>query len=288
MSWEEDKDKITQRYFQAINKNNIELFGIIKDNLTEIKPVLPLIEFVLSRLESVTTLVLDNRIWDAEIVLRSALETFTKFLFITTADKEEQNIRINEYWNSLAEISSIKQSAQAKRNLEHFRDSTVHRLAYLPMVLPADLETELREKWTKSERQKVEQKWSFTEMIFSISKNYRGKPFEMIVALTHSYRKSSHVMHGDETGISIIRERESRSQADYEIAMNAHYLRLLSDSFIYCAFIAIETMEFLNLKENKKFFFENQKSLDDIQELVQKYHGKVFEDPDYDKYKTKE
>jgi len=286
MSWERDKDIITQRYFQAINVNNIELFGIIKENLSELQSILPLIEFVISRLESVTTLAVDNRIWDAEIILRSALETFTKFLFITTADKEEQTIRINEYWNSLAEINSIKQSAQAKRNLEHLGDSKIHRLAYLPMILPADEEAELREKWTKSERQKVEQKWSFTEMIFSISKSYRGKPFEMIVALTHSYRMSSHVMHGDETGISIIKERESRSKEDYEIAMNGHFLRLLSDSFIYCAFIAIETMDFLNLKENKTFFLENQKSLYDIQELIKKYQGKVFEDPDYDKYKT--
>lgn len=288
MSWEEDKDKITQRYFEAINVNNIQLFGIIKENLPKMQPILPLIEFVLSRLETVTTLILDNRIWDAEIILRSALETFTKILFITTADKDEQAIRINEYWNSLAEINSIKQSAQAKRNLDHFEESEIHKIAYLPMVLPEEEESKLRNKWTKSERQKVEQKWSFTEMIFSISKNYRGKPFEMIVALTHSYRMSSHVMHGDETGISIIKERESRSKDEYEIAMNGHYLRLLSDSFIYCAFIAIETMDFLNLEENKKFFFENQKSLDDIQELVQKYQGKVFEDPDYDKYKTEE
>lgn len=288
MSWEKDKEIITQRYFQAININNIELFGIIKENLSEIQSVLPLIEFVISRLESVTTLVLDNRIWDAEIILRSALETFIKFLFITTADKKEQTILINEYWNSLAEINSIKQSAQAKRNLDNLGDSDIHRLVYLQMILPADKEAELREKWTKSERQKVEQKWSFNEMIHSISKNYRGKPFEMIVALTHSYRMSSHVMHGDETGISIIRERESRPKEDYEIAMNGHFLRLLSDSFIYCAFLAIETMDFLNLNEKKKFFFDNQKSLDDIQELIEKYHGKVFEDPDYDKYKTTE
>lgn len=288
MSWEKDKDKITQKYFEAINVNNVQLFGIIKENLPKMQPILPLIEFIFSRLETVTALILDNRIWDAEIILRSALETFTKFLFITTADKDEQTIRINEYWNSLAEINSIKQSEQAKRNLDHFGESEIHKIAYLPMILTQEEENKLRKKWTKSERQKVEQKWSFTEMIFSISKNYRGKPLEMIVALTHSYRMSSHVMHGDETGILIIRERESRSKEEYEIAMNGHYLRLLSDTFIYCAFIAIETMDFLSLEQNKKFFFENQKSLDDIQELVQKYHEKVFEDPDYDKYKTEE
>lgn len=278
MAWKEDKDEITQRHFQAINNNNIKLFEIIKENLTEIQPVLPLIEFVISRLETVVTLITDNRIWDAEIILRSALETFIKFLFITTAEKDEQEIRINEFWNSLSEINSLKQSNQAEKNLKYFGHSELHRTAYSPMILPEELETELRKKWTKPERRKIEQKWSFSEMVFSISKQYEGKALEMVLALSHSYRMSSHVSHGDEMGILIIKERESRTTEDYEIAMAAHYCRLLSDSFIYCAFLGIETMNFLNLPSQKKFFFDNQKSLDDIQKIILKYHNKLFED----------
>jgi len=278
MAWKEDKDEITQRHFQAINNNNIKLFEIIKENLTEIQPVLPLIEFVISRLETVVTLITDNRIWDAEIILRSALETFIKFLFITTAEKDEQEIRINEFWNSLSEINSLKQSNQAQKNLKYFGHSELHRTAYSPMILPEELETELRKKWTKPERRKIEQKWSFSEMVFSISKQYEGKALEMVLALSHSYRMSSHVSHGDEMGILIIKERESRTTEDYEIAMAAHYCRLLSDSFIYCAFLGIETMNFLNLSSQKKFFFDNQKSLDDIQKIILKYHNKLFED----------
>jgi hypothetical protein len=71
-------------------------------------------------------------------------------------------------------------------------------------------------------------------------------------------------MHGDETGILIIKERESRNNEAYEVAMRGHYLRLLSDCFIYCAFLAIEIMDFLKLEKNKKFFFKNQKSLQKI------------------------
>lgn len=286
MSWEEDKEIITQGYFQAININNIHLFGIIKENLSPLRPIMPLIEFIITRLETVTTLTIDHRVWDAEIVLRSALETFIKLLFITTADEDEQVKRIKQFWEDLAEINAIKQSEQAKRNLKQFGNIEIHRLAYSPMILSEQEEERLRSKWPKSKRQKVEQKWSFSEMILSISKNYHGKPFDTIIALSHSYRMSSHVMHGDETGILIIKERENRNDEDYEVAMRGHFLRLLSDCFIYCAFLAIETMSFLKLEKNKEFFFKNQKSLEEIERIAQKYHGKVFNDSDYDKYRN--
>lgn len=285
MNWSEDKLEITQKYFEVINLNNLELIAILRDHIDEVNPIYPLIEFVISRLETVTTLVIDDRIWDAEIILRSALETFTKFLFITTAEKDEQKKRIEEYWISLAEINKLKLSEQGKKNLKHFGNSELHRLAYLPLVLSEEDENELRKKWTKSERQKVEQKWSFTEMILSISKAYEGKPLEMLITLTHSYRMSSHVMHGDETGILIIKERESRSQEEYQKAHAGHYLRLLSDCSVYCAFLGIETASFLNLKEKRQFFFKNREQLQSIDELVEKYQGKVFEDKDYDKYR---
>lgn len=285
MSWNQDKKLITERYFEVININNVELFGIIKENFDEINQVFPLIKFIISRLETVTSLTTNDRLWDAEIVLRSALETFVKYMFITTANGEERAQRIDEYWNLLSEISSLKQSMQAKRNLEFFGESEIHRLAYSHLILPDNLEKELREKWPKPDRQRLEQKWSFSKIVLSISRDNKGTPLEMLTTLAHSYRMSSHVMHGDETGILIIEERESRTQEEQDKANAGHYLRLMSDCSVYSAFVAIETMNFLDLSDKKKFFFENQNQLNDIQELIEKYHGKVFDDPDYDKYR---
>lgn len=285
MNWLEDKIEITEKYFEIINLNNIELIGIIRDNYSSINSVYPLIEFVISRLEAVTKLVVDDRLWDAEIIMRSALETFIKYMFVMTASKDQQKQLIDEYWNSLAEINHLKLSEQAKKNLSYFDNSEIHRLAYLPLVLSEEYENELRKKWPKTERKRIEQKWSFTEMIFSISKAYEGKPLEVIVTLTHSYRMSSHVMHGDETGINIIKERENRSKEEYEKAHAGHYLRLLSDCSVYCALLGIETANFLNLKEKVTFFVKNQEQLNSIQGLVDRYQGKVFEDNDYNRYR---
>lgn len=288
MNWIEDKEIITQKYFELINLNNIELFGIMRSNLNEVQPIQPLIHFIISRIDTIITLAIDDKIWDAEIIMRSALETFIKFIFITKADKEEQKKRIDEYWNLLAEINSIKMSEQAKKNLNHFGDSEIHKLSYLPLILPEELEKELRIKWTKSERQKIEQKWSFTEMIMSLSKLHKDKPLEMLIVLTHGYRLSSHVMHGDETGISIIEERESRTLEEQNKANRAHYIRILSDCLVYCSFVGIETASFLNLPEKANFFFKNHERSGEVENLTNKYKGKVFEDKDYDKYRTQE
>lgn len=286
MSWREDKEIIIDKYSELININHWELFKIIKDHIDDTIPILPLVEFILTRLDTVIDLAEEDKIWDAEIVLRSALETFTKLIFITTAEKEEQLKRIEEYWISLAEINSLKMSDQARRNLEHFGYSEAHRIAYLPLILPEEHELALKSKWTKVERQKVEQKWSFSEMIFSISKSHKGTPLEMLITLTHSYRMSSHVMHGDEMGIKIIKERERRSEEERDKANIGHYLRLLSDSLTYSAFVSIETMSFLKLKDKRKFFMDNHKQIEEIKAITEKYEGRVFDDPDYDKYRS--
>lgn len=284
LPWVEDKKKITEAYFEAINKSNLELFRVIKLHLEKAEPVLPLIEFIIERLETVANLTLSERIWDAEIILRSAIETFVKFVFITTAEQTEREKRIEEYWNLLAEVNSIKQSEQAKKNLKHLGDNEIHHLAYSPVLLSEEKEEELRKIWTKAERQKIEQKWSFTEIVNSLSRNYRGKPMEIFVTLSHGYRMSSHVTHGDETGISIIRERNSRPFLDRELAYFGHYLRLLSDVFTFCAFVGVETMHFLN--QERDFFFKVQESLKNIQELTEKYHSDLFQDTDYDTYRN--
>lgn len=284
MNWEEDKETITETYDELIYQSKWELFSVIREHLDESRKIFPLIEFILTRVETVTQLTTNDKLWDAEIILRSAFETTIKLLFNTTSTHEERDIKIVEYWTSLSEINRLKQSEQAKRNMLFFGESEIHRLAYSPLILTEELESELRKKWTKAERQKVEQKWSLTEMIKLISKKHVGTPLEMILALGHGYRIGSHVIHGDETGIGIIKERESRNPEERAKAHQGHYLRLFSDSFIICSLVGIETMSFLGLSEKRNFFFENIAKLKEIEALEKKYKNKVFEDSDYEKF----
>lgn len=280
---EEDKAIISEKIFSAINISNIELFGVMKHHLEAVKPVYPIIEFIIERLIAVTNLSIQSLVWDAEIVYRSALETFVKFLYITTATDEEQPTRLNEFWEDLEEINKIKLSEQAKKNLKLFNGQEISRLAFSPLLLSEEHENELRTKWPRVKRKQLEQKWSFSQIVVALSLNYRGYPMESFIGLTHSYRMASHVSHGDETGILIIRERNSRILREKDIADFSHFLRLMSDSFLFTVWTGIETLMFL--KQDPKFFLELKKSLEDLNPILDKYHLQVFDDPLYNRFR---
>lgn len=284
--WEEDKTTITKKYTELLNSSNIMLFGIIRNHLEATKMIFPIITFILERIDTVIELAERYKIWDAEIVLRSAIETFTKFMYIATASKEEKEQRIDEFWNSLAEINSLKMSEQAKKNLKIFGNSEIHRIAYLPLILPDEIEAELREKWPRKKRQEVEKRWSFTEIINEIALKNQGTPLENITALSHGYRMSSHVTHGDETGIQIINERDSRPEEDRNKAYRGHFLRLFSDCFAFTIQIGILTMTYLDLQDEKIHFVNIMEQINDIKDLEAKYKDKIFEESYYDKYRS--
>lgn len=64
----------------------------------------------------------------------------------------------------------------------------------------------------------------------------------------------------------------------------AHFIKLLSNCRTYSSLIAIASMDFL--KQDKKFFFLNNKPIDELNFLTAEYHNEVFNHPDYDKYKS--
>lgn len=83
--WEEDSNTILNEYTSLLNESNIFLFDKIKDYLEQIRPIFPIISFVLERIETVMELTTNYKIWDAEIILRTVMETFTKLVYTTLA-----------------------------------------------------------------------------------------------------------------------------------------------------------------------------------------------------------
>jgi len=237
--------KNQQSIFCAINASNKELYRVIKDNFQEVRPIYPLIEFVIERLSTTTDLANMGHNWDAEIVYRSALECLVKLIFISSVDGEEREKRLKEYWEDLREISMLKQSEQAKKNLTIYKGNESVRLTFAPIVLSEAEEMALRAKWPRAERKKLEQKWSFSEIILSIANDYRGSQAIEFLGLAHNYRYASHVSHADETGVLIIAEREHRPLEEKEIADFAHYIKHLSDTFYFSLALAIHVLYFV-------------------------------------------
>lgn len=283
MSWEDDKITMVSLYYDCINKNNQELFTRLNKHREKADGIYRIVSFIHDRLSAVWFLAMNELLWDADIIDRSALETLIKLTFIVNAPTEiEQKDRLNEFWNDLWEVNSLKHSEHSKKHLLHFKD-TQSQLTHLSMVLPEKLEEQLKQKWNRKDRKMLEQKWSFSEMLFSLIKNYRGESFDMLIGLAHEYRMGSHISHGDETGVGIISERKSRNESERKIVERAHFMKLMSNCLSFSGWLSITVMDYL--KEDKSFFFENFARIQQIKTIEHLYHAEVFNDPIYDKYK---
>jgi len=281
--WNKDKQVITGEYYQAINLCNIELFNLLKQHQDKTKETYPLIEYVLERIEAAIVLTENNLLWDAEIVMRAALETLVKFAFISDAGEMERPQLLKEFWYDLSEIYTIKLSEQAKKNLSSTIGNEMHRLAHSPQILSPEDEVRLRGKWSKATRSQLEQKWSFTGIVATLTKRAGGELAHGIQLTTHSYRMASHITHGDEMGINLIRERKSRNDEDKLAVTISHYLRLMMDSFHFCFLMALYACKYL--KSDPKYFIQLYQSLKQYDDIIKEYQIVPFEDELYDSYK---
>lgn len=283
MNWEEDKIIMVSLYYDCINKNNQELFTQLNKHRERADGIYRIVSFIHDRLSAVWFLTMNDLPWDADIIDRSALEALIKLIFIVNAPNEfEQQQRLNEYWNDLWEINSIKRSEHAKSHLIHFKD-TLSQLTHLSFLLPEKTEIEFKQKWNRKDRKMLEQKWSFSEMLFNLAKNYKGKPFDMLVGLAHEYRMCSHISHGDETGVGIISERKTRPTLDRETVERGHFIKLMSNCLVFSNWLSITVMDYL--KEDYSFYFKNFARIEEIKEIERLYQQELFNDPLYDKYK---
>lgn len=283
MDWEKDKLTIVNQYYECIEANNRELFSRLDNDISKSKSIYQLVKFIDDRLSAVWFLTINDKLWDADIIDRSVLEALMKLNFIVYAPTdEEKKKRLNEFWNDLWEINSLKHSEHSKKHLKHFPDK-LSQLAHLSVILTDKEEEELKSKWNRKDRKALEQKWSFSEILFSLIKDYKGQTFEMMIGLAHEYRMCSHIAHGDETGINIIAERKSRPDDQRQIVNRGHFIKLLSNCLAYASWTSIVAMDFL--KADKIFFFNNHSRIEQVKDLEKYYHEEVFNDPDYDKYK---
>ena len=198
----------------------------------------PLVRFVVAQLqischltsESVILLILNSKIWDADILLRSVLEGTFKFIFLLKGDNEAQIIKAKEYWELLPDIARLKRQLRASETLK-IVDPKNSFSVWRPIreVMLDDTElAALQKKFSKKERQELSKKWSFTEIVrhFSVdsSKRYSG-----MGAMGYDYSMKSHLIHQDGDGIGMVWERYGRSK-DRQVAVEiAHAARVISD-----------------------------------------------------------
>lgn len=235
------------------------------------------------RCQSVNLLTQEGKLWDGEILMRSAMECATRFIFVSIAEKDERDLRIMEYSVHLNEIEELQRSEKARTAADANNQNLDTVMLIEGAVLSPEREAELREKWPKPKRVAIKQKWSFSEMVRIISKFHRKEvDLRKYSAFLHSYGLSSHLIHADKTAMDLEWDRNTREPDERNAMIRAHAARLMTDQ-VSILFLCWRALVFaLGVEEKNPQLVEELLALS---KAADKYH-KLFADSQRHKYEA--
>lgn len=203
------------------------LFQRYSQDTPGISPTLAqLFNYQSSRNQAASLLVSRGYAWDAEIILRSFYETSAKILFICFSDDEQKLTLLDEFWNKLGSINDRRRARKAEFNIRE--DDSVSSAIF--EALTNDQMFDLEAKGNKSERKRLEQKWSFSEIIEALEgRAVNGKPLQGMRNLLHAYGICSHLAHADCTALDMMTDRQIRPKQELQALQAGHAARIMSD-----------------------------------------------------------
>lgn len=221
------------------------------------------------RSQSINVLLQHGKLWDCEILMRSALECATRFLFVSVVDYKERRRRIGEYWVDLHEIDVLQQSLKSGPAAKAARGSR-HEQLLEGVVLSPEERDRLQAKWPRAKRASLQQKWSFSEMVRELVAVHReGLDLRLYDCFLHGYSLSSHMIHADQTAVSLVWDRNNREAAERNAMIIAHAARLVTDQ-VDLLFLCWRAFAHATGIESRRF--DLQTALQNLHEAAEPYH----------------
>ena len=228
---------IPERTFQEVSQLALSLirdevhglFSRCSENTSEVNATLKMLFWYLaSRSQAVSFLASNGFGWDAEIVLRSFYETAAKILFICFADEAEKDNLVVEFWRGLGSIDDRRTARKANFAKNVFDAGDISNMTFA--LLEDGRLFDLNPEGSRAERKRLEQKWSFSEILESLSKrNIGGESLSNIRALLHIYGMASHLIHADQAAMGLMSDRASRDSSERALLEESHICRIFSD-----------------------------------------------------------
>lgn len=192
--------------------------------------------------ESILLLIRAEKAWDADLISRSVMEGSFKFTYMLQGSHAEIEEKANEFWHVLPLFYAIRHGENVKKMFEHLPDPDASEWRPLQdLRVSEDEVAAIRARYSRSERQALEEKWSFVGLCrsFAASDNPGLKAFS---GLSHGYTMSSHLLHKDADGIGMVWERYGRSPERQLAVRMGHSARVVSD---VCSFAKLRLFALL-------------------------------------------
>jgi len=214
---------------KAIRDYHIQVFSEKPEKDLHSETLRVLNHYQQDRTQAAYCLIVNGLVWDAEVIIRVAYETFAKVAFLATASGEQRDELLHEYWDLLGAVydrqGALKAEASERlvnrfgsqgdsRVIAALRDGRVYRTSPLG---------------DKRFRKQLEQRWSFSEILEALKGGRLGNaPLVGIDALAHIYGMSSHFAHANSRALDLLEDRATRGSDLLQLEVG-HICRMLTD-----------------------------------------------------------
>ena len=195
-----------------------------------------LLRYYVDRGHAVLSLLQARLDWDAEILLRTCYECASKTLFIALSPPPERATLVWEFWVPLGEAADRKTARKAlfaeqvvPASPSQARD--VFRFLRDPRMIRDRLAL------SKKARRRLEQKWSFSELVESLTDLQVGdQKLAEARSLLHGYGMASHLAHADSRAMELMLDRALRPSVELRLLQDGHAARIVSDLILIGTF----------------------------------------------------
>lgn len=181
------------------------------------------------RTQAAYCLIVNGLVWDAEVIIRVAYETFAKVAFLATASGEQRDELLHEYWELLGAVYDRQGALKAEaseRLLSRFGSQGDSRVM---AALRDGRVYKTNPLGDKRFRKQLEQRWSFSEILGALKGGRLGNaPLVGIDALAHIYGMSSHFAHANSRALDLLEDRATRGSDLLHLEVG-HICRMLTD-----------------------------------------------------------
>lgn len=194
--------------------------------------------------ESILILLLEQAIFDADILLRTVMEGTIKYCYLMTGTIEERNNKEYIYRECLSEIDKITDHYKAADTIKILKEFSYNNLKpFESLLLDNDLLEDLQLKYPSKIRKQLKNEWSYQSLLRSLAES--ANEYKAQLGTISTYALTSHFIHYDWTGISMRKSNsdDNRTSILYDLI---HSLRILSNAL---SFYSFRIMEFLRANE---------------------------------------
>lgn len=198
-------------YLQEVEENIVKADQYLKGLFYKLAPlykkehgenqdvVVPLFSFLHSTSESILILLLNQAIFDADVLLRTVMEGTIKYCYLMTGTADEKREKYVEYKVKLTDIDKILDHNKAVETVDILKEFSVNSTKPFELSVLSDEELAvLLDKYPKKERDALKRKWSYQSLLRSMA--YKKPEYKAQLGTLSTYSMMSHLCHYDWTG----------------------------------------------------------------------------------------